>query len=46
MEQGVADEISLRDSLVGCSAPAFDMKSAVLKPAQAKTMMEYLDKMN
>ena len=46
IEQGVADEISLRDSLVACSAPAFDLKSAVLKPAQAYTMMEYLDEMN
>ncbi len=45
IEQGVADEISLRDSLVGCSAPAFDLKSAVMKPAQAYTIMEYLDKM-
>ena len=46
IEQGVADEVSLRDSVVRCSAPAFDLKSAVLKPAQAYTMMEYLDKMN
>ena len=30
----VADEISLCVSVVGCSAPAFDMKSAVLKMAQ------------
>ena len=46
IEQDVADEISLRDSPVGCSAPAFDLKSAVLKPAQAYTIMEYLDEMN
>ncbi len=46
IEQGVADEVSLRDSVVRCSAPAFDLKSAVLKPTQACTMMEYLDEMN
>ena len=43
IEHGVADEISLRDSL-GCSPPAFDLKTVVVKRFQAITIMEYLEK--
>ena len=43
IEQRVADEISLRDSLA-CSAPAFDLKSAVVKLAQTHKIMKHLDK--
>jgi hypothetical protein len=42
MEQGVADGISLRDSLV-CSPPAFDLKSIVVKRGQAYTIMDFVD---
>ena len=41
IEHGVADEISLRDSL-GCSPPAFDLFS-VAEQGQAFTIMDYLD---
>jgi hypothetical protein len=42
MEQGVADGISLRDSLA-CSPPAFDLKSIVVKRGQAYTIMDFVD---
>lgn len=42
IEHGVADEISLRDSL-GCSPPAFDLKTVVVKRFQAFTIMDYLE---
>ena len=42
IELGVADEISLRDSL-GCSPPAFDLCS-VVDQGQAYTIMDYLDR--
>ena len=41
IEHGVADEISLRDSL-GCSPPAFDLFS-VVDEGQAFTIMDYLE---
>jgi hypothetical protein len=44
MEQGVADGISLRDSLA-CSPPALDLKSIVVKRGQAYTIMDFIDKM-
>jgi hypothetical protein len=44
MEQGVADGISLRDSLT-CSPPALDLKSIVVKRGQAYTIMDFIDKM-
>jgi hypothetical protein len=43
IDLGVADEISLRDSL-GCSPPAFDLKTIVVKRAQAHAIMEHLEK--
>jgi hypothetical protein len=43
IEQAVADEISLRDSL-RCSAPAFHLKSVVVKQAQTHKIMKQLDK--
>ena len=42
MEQGVADGISLRDSLA-CSPPALDLKSVVVKRGQAYTIMDFVD---
>jgi hypothetical protein len=41
IEHGVADEISLRDSL-GCNPPAFDLFS-VVDEGQAFTIMDYLE---
>ena len=43
IQLGVADEISLRDSLC-CSPPAFDLKTAVVQRFQAITIMDYLEK--
>jgi hypothetical protein len=43
IEQGIADDISLRDSL-RCSPPAFDLKSAVVKQAQTHKIMKHLEK--
>ncbi len=43
IEQGIANDISLRDSL-RCSPPAFDLKSAVVKQAQTHKIMKYLEK--
>ncbi len=42
IDLGVADEISLRDSL-GCSPPAFDLCS-VVDEGQAYTIMDYLER--
>jgi hypothetical protein len=42
IDLGVADEIGLRDSL-GCSPPAFDLKTIVVKRAQAYAIMEHLE---
>jgi hypothetical protein len=41
IEQGVADDISLRTSLA-CSPPAFDLKSVVVRPVQAAKIAKHL----
>ena len=41
IEQGVADDISLRVSLA-CNPPAFDLKSVVVRPVQASKIAKHL----
>jgi hypothetical protein len=45
MKQGVADGISLRDSLA-CSPPAFDLQLMVVKPLQANKIRKHVEKMS
>jgi pyruvate/2-oxoglutarate dehydrogenase complex dihydrolipoamide acyltransferase (E2) component len=42
VEQGVADDIGLRDSL-RCSPPALDLQSMVVKPLQANKLRKFVE---